>query len=155
MLGDQSVSDTSESENECEEIIVPQPFLEMEAPILASLTDTIVCLLSERQSGRRIFYFTLHAFLKNGTVKPLPFSFDSRPVIPRNTFTEDSPSLLFHPSLTDNRTSSSFRTTRGRNVKVLITKGFHKDKQGVIIKSYVLKKNSHRVLIVGCVTTFK
>ena len=157
MFGDQSVSDTSESENEGEEIIVPRPFLEMQALYnLSTHLDTIVRPLSERQSGQRIFYFTLHALLKNGTVKSFPFSFDKRPVIPRNTFTEDSSSLPFHSTSTDNRISSSFRTTRGRNVKVLITKGGYKAKHGVIVKSYVLKKNLHRVLTSdGSVITVK
>ena len=156
MLGDQSVSETSDSENEREEIIVPRPFMEMQALYLASLTDTLVRPLSERQSGRRIFFFTIHTLLKNGTVKPFPFSFERRPVIPRNCFTEDTPSLPFHPPSNDNRISSSFRTTRERNVKVLILKGAYKNKHGVIVKSYVLKKNLHRVLTAdGCVTTLK
>ena len=110
---------------------------------------------TERQSGRRLYLFTLFTRLEDGSVKPFSFTFDRIPR-PAGSYSRDHPAEPFLDSIRDSRISHSFRTTGARNVKVLITKGFYKDQHGVIVKSYARGKRSHRVLTSdGNVTTLK
>ena len=110
---------------------------------------------TERQSGQRIHHFTLFTRLEDGSVKPFSFTFDRLPR-PAGSFSREHPAQPFLDSIRDSRISNSFRTTESRNVKVLITKGFYKNQHGVIVKSYVRRKSSHKVLTAdGNVTTLK
>ena len=140
ILSDSSISTDSDSENEAE---TPR-------------ATRTVPLWSDRRVTQRIYKFTLFARVEEGSVLPFTFVFYRRPSVPSGVYCKQFPSNPFAPSLADRRISNSFRTSEHRNVKVLITKGFHKGKHGVIVKSYVLRKNSHRVLTPdGSVKTYK
>ena len=141
ILSDSSISTDSDSENEDE---TPR-------------ATRTVPLWSDRRVTQRIYKFSLFARVEDGSVLPFTFVFHRRPCIPSGTYCKEFPSNPFcGKRLGDNRISNAFRTSEYRNVKVLITKGFHKGKHGVIVKSYVLRKNSHRVLTAdGSVKTHK
>ena len=114
----------------------------------------------QRRFTQRIFKFTLFAQLEGGIVRPFTFVSSIYPDIPANLYTREFPAHpffdSFFPSLTGSRISDSFRSTTRRNVKVLIVRGIYKGQHGVIVKSYVLGKNKHRVLTSdGSITTIK
>ena len=149
MLSVGSVSDTSDSESGHKEIIHPRPTNEVQ--ILVRVTRPV----SECQSVQRIFTYTLYARLESGVAKTFTFTFDRRPS-PICSFSRESSPLPFSFKALDSRILNSFRTTQSNNVKVLITRGIYKNKYGVISKSSVRSKSSHKVLTVdGCVTTIK
>ena len=114
----------------------------------------------QRRFGQRIYKFTMFARLEGGTVRPFTFASSVYPNIPANLYTRELPASpffdSFFPSLIGSRISDSFRSTAHRNVKVLIVRGIYEGKHGVIVKSYVLGKKKHRVLMAdGNVTTIK
>ena len=110
----------------------------------------------ERPIRRRLHSYTLFARLESGDIHPFSFTFDRRPNMPSYSFSRESPANPFYPPSGDSRISNSFRTTPKKNVKVLIVRGRYKNQHGVIVKSYVLRKSSHRVLTTdGAVTTLK
>ena len=115
-----------------------------------------LALWSERRSTHRLYQFVLFALVKEGSVRPFTFVSKRKLTIPSRLYSQDSPSNPFAPSLADSGILNSFRSTNHRNVKVLITKGSYGGKHGVIVKSYILGKNSHRVLTSdGSINTFK
>ena len=139
------------------------------ANILSESTDTEsdneppvrrLAVWCQRRFRQRIFKFTLFARLEGGIVQPFTFVSSIYPNIPANLYTREFPANpffdSFFPSLTGSRISDSFRSTAQRNVKVLIVRGIYKGHHGVIVKSYVLRKNKHRVLTSdGSITTIK
>ena len=141
----------------------------MRANILSDSTETesddelpmrSVAVLCQRRFEQRVFKFTMFARLEGGITRPFTFASSDYPNIPANLYTREHPASpfcdSFHLSLTSSTISDSFRTTAHRNVKVLIVRGIYEGKHGVIVKSYVLGKNKHRVLTAdGNVTTIK
>ena len=111
----------------------------------------------ERPGRPRLHRFTLYSLGPDGGAPiAYDFLFERRPLIPRVLYSESEPSLPYHPNCVEARISHSFRTSRTRNVKVVITKGRYKNKQGVIVQSYCRKKSLHKVLTAdGCVTSIK
>ena len=146
-LSDVALSDTSISKSDHEEVIHPQSSNKVQVYVRNPR------LLSEHQSGSRIYTHTVHARLESGEVKPYTFTFDRKP-LPGGIFSEDFPSRHFNLKASDSRISYSFWTTQQRNVMVLITNGYYENEHGVIVRSYVRKKSVHTVLTAyGCVTT--
>ena len=87
---------------------------------------------------------------------PFTFIFDRCHFVPPSIFSRENPVVPFLSNSSDSRVSNSFRTTSNKNMKVLIVRGYYKNKHGVIIKSYVSRKNSHKVLTTdGYVTSIK
>ena len=113
-------------------------------------------LQPERPIRRPPYSYTIFTRLESGSIVPFSFTFDRRPNVAAHFFARESPSDPFYYANADTRIAHSFRTTPNKNVKVLITRGRYKNQHGVIVKSYVLRKSSHRVLTTdGAVTTLK
>ena len=141
-LDDLSISTFSDSDNEeisDHRVLVP-----------------VVSLQPERPIRRPPYSYTIFTRLESGSVVPFSFTFDRRPNVASYLFAREFPSNPFHLDSGDTRISNSFWTTPNKNVKVIITRGRYKNQHGVIVKSYVLRRSSHRVLTAdGAVTTLK